>query len=388
MKNKFSNEIVKDLPITSINEIIQDAFYFTLFLRIKRSIKDVESKSYLSMFIKGMATIFAYEIARCLDNYKIIDIDTFFNPGIKKRLMAERKWLKRNTFNSDKINNKVADMGINLSESIYDLNIIVNSNCLLDLNIEPFNEDDNIMFWNGVYFFPETALKNIFRVIFKVDLLDNVFNSLSSDLEYIVVDLENRLKADRYSYSSFKLFSSSKDLCEKDKVFIMYRYRIIQSIILISNVFMNEKLNLTIGNDINFDLKKYLRKYKAIIIDIIGKDLMGIKSDFSRNILKKLELKITEPNFYIINRKLRDNIHYTNISILNEEEIQILDKFQDKYLKELATVMSNNIAIDVSEDDIIMTNFIKAFQEKGMTKEEVDKDYENLYLKFYYTGSL
>lgn len=384
-ENEFEK---KGLPITSINEIIQDAFYFTLLLRIKRNIKDMEAKSYLSIFIKGMATIFAYEMARSLHNYKIINIDTFFNPGIKKRLMTEREWLKRNTFNSNKIDKKITDMGINLTESIYDLNVIINGNCLLDLNIEPFNEDDDIEFWNGVYFFPENALKNIFQVVFKEDLLDDVFNSLSLDLEYIVVDLENRLKADRYSYSSFKLFSNSKDLCEKDKIFIMYRYRIIQSIILIGKVFINEKLNLTIGDVINFDLKKYLRKYKAIIIDIIGNDLMGLKSDFSNNILKRLELEVTEPNFYIINRKLRDNIHYTNISILNDEEIQMLDKFQDKYLNALATIMSNNITIDIGDDDILMTNFVKAFQEKGMTKEEVDKDYENLYLKFYYTGSL
>ena len=36
----------------------------------------------------------------------------------------------------------------------------------------------------------------------------------------------------------------------------------------------------------NFDLKNYLRKYKAIVIAIIGNDLMCLKTPFSTNLIK------------------------------------------------------------------------------------------------------
>ncbi|MDD4796087.1 MAG: hypothetical protein PHG03_06040 [Bacilli bacterium] len=379
----------KELKIETINEILQDSFFFSLLLRIKRSLKEVEAKSYLTMFIKQLSVVYIYELSVCLENYGIIKKDYFYKPNMKKRVKIERQCLHQSIFNSDKITKKILEMGIDLSELVYDLNIVVNDGKLLYTNFEDYNEDKDLEFWNSIFYLNEEVLETIFKAL-RIDeqSIKILYEKISEKVKDIIPKLENYINGKRYSYSVFKLFSNSKNLEQPDKIFILYRYRLITSIMHIEKIFSSIPIEIHIGDIINLEFKTYLRKYKSLIIDIIGNDLMKINTSNSKIIIDKINKKITNKNFYAVNRKLRNNVHYTNITSLTDDEIQILDYNQNNYLLIITSFFEKSINIDIDDESIMMTNFLKCCREKGMVKEDIDKDYKNLYKKFYFTGNI
>lgn len=139
------NILEPKLDIKTINEILQDTFYFKILLEFKKKLKNVEAKRYLTMFMKYLAITFAYELSICMERCKILDKDAFFKTNMKKRVRDERNWLHQDIANSRKMNNKILQMGINFNELIYDLNIIVKDEKLLDLNFEDFNKVQELL---------------------------------------------------------------------------------------------------------------------------------------------------------------------------------------------------------------------------------------------------
>lgn len=386
-----NNLLRPEFDITTISEILQDTYFFNMLLELKRKLNNVEAKRYLTIFIKYLAITFTYELSVCLEKCGILDKDTFFKPNMKKRVAKERQWLHQDITNSEKMKNKISEMGLNFDEFIYDLNVIVKDDQLLDMNFEEYGEDQDLDFWNSVFYLNKQTMETIFKVLddnFKIDVSKSIFEITDKYLvKKILNNINNEIVGTRYSYSSFKLFNKSENLEMVDKVFILYRYRLVASIIMIDKIFKGNELNVSIEPLVNLEFDKYLRKYRALIICIVGNDLMKMNSAFSKNILNRIDDKI-DGRFFQLNRKQRNNIHYSEINNFSNDELLYLDEMQYAYLDIIYKCFIDNINLNISEDDILMTNFLNCCKDKGLTSEEIKSNYESLYLEYYYTGNI
>ena len=389
MKNSIQDK--PTFNISTINEIMQDTDFFYMLLETKRKLKNIEAKSYLTMFIKGLAVAINYELSVCLENCGILEKDKFFKSNMKNKVRKERQWLHQNICNSNKINKKIQEMGLDFSNEVYDLNVVIKNNKILDINFEQFGEDENLDFWNSVFYLNEQVIETIFKVFdekFESNISKKLYKMTDAYIsEKILNSIKNKINGKRYSYQSYKLFSKSTVLDTIDKIFILYRYRLISSIILIEKVFYGKELKISIDPLFNLDFKNYIRKYKAISICIVGDELMKMNTDFSNSILKDISNQI-DAKFFPLNRKVRDNIHYSRINEFSNEEIEYLDTKQSEYLNIIYKHFINKINLDINNDDIFMTNFLKCCKAKGLNAETIKENYEKLYLEYYLTGKI
>lgn len=369
---------IKDIPKENLNEIIQDALFFTLFLRIKKNMSNEWAKVYMVMFLKQVASIFLWEFATVLEEYgglprsKIYPEKEKYNNLIKD----ERGKIKQRVKNSNLMKSKIDGMGIEYNNLIYDLNIVLNDNGrLLDFNFEGYNENEDIAFWNGVFLFPETVLK-----IASLGDLDSLFEGTIKSLKPFTDILEKNISGTPSSYSSNKLFKNCDDLNDEDKTLILFRYRLVESISLIGEAFPKVEISL-VSDTLNLSLKRYLRKYRALVIEIIGKELMALDTIYSDNLLESIHPNVPK-TFYSINRKLRNNIHYTEvIKNLTDKENELLDKYQHVYLGIITGSFNKCLSIELDDEYQIANEILKECREKGMSFEETKEIYEELFLE-------
>ena len=78
--------------------------------------------------------------------------------------------------------------------------------------------------------------------------------------------------------------------------------------------------SIDLGNNCVISLKKFFRKYKAIIIEIVGEELKNMDTEFCCNIKRSLESDIQNDSFWKLNRIIRGNLHYGETITLTEEE--------------------------------------------------------------------
>lgn len=389
MNNEKSK--IKNIPINTIGEILQDSFYFSLLLHIKRSIKDIEIKNYIVMFVKGLSIIFVYELSLFLEEYNLLEKNQYFKTNMKDRVYNERQWVHQCVVNSEKMNLKLDKMGIDFENLIYDMNIILNNSKLVDMNFETFNEDNDLNFWNSVFSILEDVSECIIKAISNETMsLEKQFKLFDSHAVDFYSRIANDISLERYAYSTHRLFSLATNLSEIDKIFILYRYRyrLVSSIEFIQKIFDGYNYDIEFENLFFIKFENYIRKIKALVIEIVGKDLMEMNSKYSNEVLENIKEAIIEKEFYSLNRKIRNNIHYLHTSSLTNKELEVIDRNQEKYLKIIRNSFQKNIFISIDNECVQMTNFLKECERLGLTDEEIKKDYERMYLSFLYTGKI
>lgn len=125
-----------------------------------------------------------------------------------------------------------------------------------------------------------------------------------------------------------------------EKVYILQRIGLIKTILMISNEFGNEnyiKINEKEELCLNFD--KFLIKAKATIIELIWNDNTNIP--ILKDIIEKIAYEMDE-NFYKVNRKCRDNIHYGFYNKISDTQYKELSLQQDFYLKYIVKKFKKN----------------------------------------------
>ena len=317
------NEVIKNIDKSSINEILQDVVFICVFKKFVESIKNPEAKRYFSMFVKDLSIIYLYELSVFSEDKKILSKDELFKSNIKKKIREERNSIHRSIYQSNTIKEKSLKMGIEMNEKVYDINIVIDkNNKLLDINLENYNEEDKLKFWNDIVYTNEKIAKELLKDITgNSNVLDWVYNVLNEKALDKIQDLEDIFIGFRYSYSSYELFKNFNSFTDDDKYFVMYRYRLLYSIICIDNFFKKYPLELKIGDISNLEIKNYILKIKSLIIDILGNDILKLNTDFVKKIRLDIKKEIEDhnPDFFMINRKIRNNIHYSNIETLQKK---------------------------------------------------------------------
>jgi hypothetical protein len=154
-------------------------------------------------------------------------------------------------------------MGLNFEELVYDMNVVVKGNELLDMNYETYTEDisADFAFWDSLYGIPNVMLNTILSCFGFEFTVEDVFSTLEETFAQILGIVNSKLTGKRYSYSVYKLFSRSGNLELQDKIFILYRYRLVTSLRYLEQII--PPLTVMKGDVLILDLKAFVRKYQA-----------------------------------------------------------------------------------------------------------------------------
>ena len=334
------------------NEIIQDLVFVKFMLEVIKRMKDLEAKHYLSMILKLLTPIIVYEVA---DSLEIMGIkkksDFFSNSAMAKRVKKERdRAVKEIIVKSSHVEETQKAMGLKFSPNVYDMQIVMSNNRLLGMNFEDFHDrvtDQD--FWDSLFMVAKEMLNAFLLAGGSSMKIDEIFSCLDADLKTFSVLADRQLSGKRYKYSSCRLFCHADDLKVADKIFILYRYRMLSSVFELDA--MLPRKNVRLNNDPPIDIYNFLRKYKALLIDILGRELRCYHSPFMDRINEEIESRIStisNKRFFRFNRKLRDNIHYSKTECLNDEEIQVIDKYQKVYFDIIRRHMESVIFVEAN----------------------------------------
>ena len=70
-----------------------------------------------------------------------------------------------------------------------------------------------------------------------------------------------------------------------------------------------------------------------------------MNTEFAQNIQADIQSKIGDGPFWVMNRKLRNNIHYQRTEVLTENEIDTLDKFQTVYFEIISSHFQKTLSL-------------------------------------------
>ena len=324
----------KDKERKIVNEILNDAFWLGYILEIKKNISDYEKKEVLSSFLVFFSSIFVEETIKAkyggLSGKRKItlkEIEYFRNHNLK--------YCPSNT--SLTTNEIINEMGIDFDNYIFDVVLYLNNKNLLDINFRnwEYSKEEKFELIDGIVATPLRWIE-----ILMPDIYDIIKEKLK-DISNMYVERISKTNINRKSYSTYKLFSKSK-INKEEKLYILQRYGLVKTILFIDNI-IKEKISFDIGI-FHFDLQRFIAKAKAIIIEMFWNDK---KSNSSINLLEevfKQNEKNIDKKFYSINRKCRNNLHYSDFHNISEKENKILIMYQEIYLKNILEIFNRSIS--------------------------------------------
>lgn len=324
----------KDKEFKIFNEIMNDAFWLGYILKIKRKITDYSQKEILSSFLIFYSSIFAEETIK--SNYgglsgkrdiTLEDIENFRNYNLKYCPFI----------NSEAAIRIMKKMEVNFNPNIFDIVLYLSDENLLDINFRnwEYSKEEKFELIDGIVATPLRWIE-----ILMPDIYDIIKEKLK-DISNMYVERISKTNINRKSYSTYKLFSKSK-INKEEKLYILQRYGLVKTILFIDNI-IKEKISFDIGI-FHFDFQRFIAKAKAIIIEMFWNDK---KSNSSINLLEevfKQNEKNIDKKFYSINRKCRNNLHYSDFHNISEKENKILIMYQEIYLKNILEIFNRSIS--------------------------------------------
>lgn len=354
----------------TIKEMVQDLLSVELLYRVEDKVHYPDEKQYIAMIVKTFSVLVIYEICDSLKKKNLIDLPSDF----VKQLRAERNRIKEDITISKNANNTIKEMGIDFKQKVYDIVIYIWKGNLVDINFELYFEKlDNSEFWGQLRICVSQILKTFSKKFFNDE---NLFESL---LNEAMKEYENPFRNDnleKFSYSTNKLFELTDCMENKDKQFVLYRYRFIDSIYNIEKIL--PVIEFKIDNKSTFNTEMCLLKWKAMVIESIGKMFRESKTCFMKKVANELSQNITWKEFYQKNRALRNNLHYNETHALSQCDIDKIKANQSVYFDIIITQIKNEIFVDIDKECIDVTLFYKYWIGKGKSFEELVK-YEHLY---------
>lgn len=338
-------------------EILNDAFWLGFILEIKRKITDYGVKELLTSFLLFFSSIFCDETLKanqgCLSGKRKIT-----KKDVSDYRMYNLKYI--HSKKSDNTNMIIKEMGIDFKNYVFDIYLHVDQNDkLLDINFRNWNtnKEENFELYDGIVATPYRWIEILFP---------DLFPSIEATLKDIIDDYLLKFSTagiERKSYSCYRMFRNS-NIKDDDKLYILQKYGLVKSAIFIEQLF-DIDISFEVGL-FRLDSKRFWTKIKAIIIEGFWDDNKKKKIMVVQNIFKENELKV-DKNFYSLNRKIRDNIHYNHIDTLSDEELTFLKEQQKIYLENVLNEFDKNLYIVFDKEykrDYAIAKFLYKFTKR------------------------
>ena len=333
LKEKVQKEVLLDINMNIEKEIINDSFWLGIILSVEDKIKDVQMKNILTSFLLFFCSIFCEECVK----YKLGEVKAQkINVNLKK---MRNFYLKHcPIYNSKNMKQVINEMGIDFSNPVFDIVLLFVDENLIDTNVrnwEMNKKTNDYKDFNSIILSPRRWIKNQFPQ----------YNDWFEDIRKLYVDefIErfSKVKIVQKSYSANKVFNV--DLSNDEKVYILNRIGLLKIVKLFSEIFRTGNfVGKKFNNDLYLDFDMFLIKVKATLIEIIWNDNKNNNIPFLSKMLNNLPQEL-DKDFFNINRKCRDNIHYGFFNKIKEEEYGLLEKNQDIYLNYIIKEFDNTI---------------------------------------------
>ena len=309
---------------------MNDALWLGIILEIKKKVKTDDAKALLAVFLEFYSSVFCSEVmkvqmGRLNGKTNITKTDIY----------GARDYHLKNT-PSGKSNDTQAitrEMGISFEEYVFDIVLTLNNSKLININLGNWNLYKNIKLADSIVAgagkFFENSSPELFSQI-KKELLG--YTDRCADKINAQTIMEK-------TYSSNKIFKNSA-LSDDSKLYILKRYGLISNSLFITNI-LNENICIRMGN-LSLDLREYITKTKAIVIGILGEDRKASSLSEFFGIIQEINQHLPE-DFYQINRRSRNNLHYEKHNELTETDRQTLQKYQDIYLNNVLAIFDKNL---------------------------------------------
>lgn len=380
------------IEITSFYEILNDNLAMVILGKILECFENIESKSAVEEFIADISPMLIHEAYLYLKGKKLISENSFYkNEEVKRKIQKYRMLTtKKKIKNSEYIKSIRDNMGIDLENDIFDINIVALDNIIKRFNFSGFNKRSEKEFLGMCYWTNAEFSKVTFEEITRLPkgeyekIIDIIIDAEIDEIK----NLEKYLSGNRYSYRSSKLFDKA-DLTESDKLFILYRFNMITLLIELEKFFEKNSITITC-NDIKVcDVYKFIIKIIALEIEILGNDIRSLDTIFSKFLQEKLDkaILIEKAEFYSLNRRLRNNIHYETIDVIDEKIYDEIIELQKKYMNIVYEELKNKLYFELKEE-LVLTDFFCYCNDNNIEKEEIDNNYENYYMQYYYKKSI
>ena len=381
------------IDMNSFYEILQDNISMVILEKILNGFKCIESKNAIEEFIADFSPVLIYEAYIFFKKKGLATKDNFYNNEKLRKKVEDYRMLttKKRVPNSEYIHDIKENMGIDFKNDIFDINVVALDNVIRRFNFSEYNKIEERDFLGSCYLtnaeFSKITFKNL--TVFSVDDYKNILNKIIEECMNDIKKLEVLLSGNRYSYRSSKLFLEA-DITEVDKYFILYRLNMIVILIELEKFFEKNNFTISANENIICDVHMFFSKIIALEIEILGNDIRNMNTNFSKSIQKKLDETLLKKNknFYSLNRKLRNNIHYEKVDIIDEASYKELIKLQKEYLNIIYEEIKNKLHFNLDEEDILLSEFFKYCNDNNIEKDEIDRNYENYYTQYYYKKSI
>ena len=317
------------------NEIINDAFWLSYILELKRRIDDYNQKEVLSLFLMTFSSIFCEETIRA--GYGGMGKDTIIT---ERKISDFRNNNLKRCFktNSEIARQVISEMGIDLENYVFDIILLMGNSKIIDINFRSWQYDkekENKLLECVV------STPNAWMDALMPNLYVTMLDMMKKQMELHITKISS-IQILKKSYSSYRLFFNS-EISNDNKLYILQRYGLVQIVKFMDSLF---------GVNISFHINKliitsriFIAKCKALLIEMFYNDF---KNNNSITVLEDIffqNKKDIPGEFYVLNRKIRDNIHYGNYHYLTESQLATVIKFQDVYLKNVMKFFDRELTV-------------------------------------------
>ena len=318
------------------NEIINDAFWLSYILEIRRRVKDYTQKEVLSFFLLAFSSVFCDETISAgyggMGENTITtekEINDFRNKNLKSCYKSTSRTAK----------SIIDEMGLNLENYVFDLVLFMKNSKIIDINFRSwdFNKEEKSKLLECVISTPNAWMERLMP-----DLYETMLEMMKEQTE-IHINRVSNCSIDKKSYSSYKLFSKAT-LSSDDKLYILQRYGLVQLIKFVDALF-DENVSFSCNN-LKFESERFIVKCKASLLEMFYTDS---KNNGSISVLKEifaLNETCIPSNFYALNRSIRDNLHYGDYHYLTDEEWLLTKKHQDVYIENVVNVFDSKLYLN------------------------------------------
>ncbi len=389
----MKNSSVK-MDIHSLYEILQDNFSIAFLGKVLNRINNIEAKNAIQEFIIDFSPVLIYEAYLYLKSNNLIEENKFYKSKELKNKVEEYRMItaKKKVKKSDYIKSITQKMGLAFDEDVYDINVIAENNQVKGFNFAEYKKREEKNFLEMCYSTNLEFAKVTFKEITRISEIDynNIIKLIIENKIEDIEKLEKSLAGVRYSYKSSKLFKNTT-IQDEDKFFILYRFNTLNTIIELKKFLKTNKIVIDTNNGLSINIDKFIDKIIALEIDILGRDIQSLDTEYIKKLGKELDEKMlndkkikAEENFYQLSRKLRNNIHYKKIEELDEEIYVDVVSLQEEHLDKIYNEMKKNIYFSLDKDDMLMNDFFQYCNENNISQEEIMKNYNDYYIQYYY----
>lgn len=333
----------ENLSNDSIFEIFRDMSFINKMYYIQNGIKDRYLRDQYTKLIVSYLAIILHEciqagfIKRCDLDKNVIKILRLIRQRIIKLIPNE---------SSESICKIVDAMGIDFKHYCFDLQILINEirkDEIFSINFTYYDLicDSVMAYFNTLISIPINVVRDCSRIIDPENYKQWSINDENDIFIKYKDSISGRINLINYPYASVVSFCDHT-FSNEEKLMILYYYTMVKHAAIIETLAPDYIMEDTLISTI-----RSKAKFRAIIIENLGKYLKAAKTPLAEELRIGIKKVIIYDNFFSRNRALKNNIHYSKIEFFSFEDILRIYNQQQLYLETILKIFDSKLNIKI-----------------------------------------